>query len=161
LFDRRKFVRGFVRLVKHSLIGMPVSTVIAALTAGPVVLVLKAIGLTRNIGAWYHPVNWLAGLVLGFFVNRRYLHVAACLVWIPGALWLAYGIRDAQPQGIRWEAVKHALFPLRPDECGMTECLYVLFYTFPALNAAAYSLGAWIGILSGKGRSAAVTVVNR
>ena len=71
----------------------------------------------------------------------------AGLVWIPGALWLAYGIPNVQPQRIRWKEVTYVLFPLRQDECGVTECLYILLFTWPALNAAAYSLGAWIGIL--------------
>jgi hypothetical protein len=126
---------------------MPVSTVVALLSSGPVGFVMKIVGLLRSADSWYLPSYWWPGLVLGFFINRRYLHRAACFVWLPGLLWLAYGIPNVKPQRIHWEEVRLALFPLRKDDCGVTECLYVFLFTWPALNAAAYSIGAWLGLL--------------
>jgi hypothetical protein len=44
--------------------------------------------------------------------------------------------------------VRIDLFSLKQGECGMTECLYSLFYTWMALNSIAYSIGAALALLS-------------
>jgi hypothetical protein len=67
-------------------------------------------------------------------------------------LWLAAGIlsRGAawHPEGMSWTTqVRIDLFPLKQGECGMTECLYSLFHTWPALNSVTYSIGAALALL--------------
>ena len=44
--------------------------------------------------------------------------------------------------------VRIDLFPLKQGECGMTECLYVLSTTYPALNSITYSVGAVLALIS-------------
>jgi hypothetical protein len=49
--------------------------------------------------------------------------------------------------------VRIELFPLEHDHCGMTECLGQPFYTWPALNSVAYSIGAALALLSKRDRA--------
>jgi hypothetical protein len=150
--------RALKQLAKHTVIAMPVSVVCSVLCGILVQVVLTAVGeggLPRqaNFDAWYWPFIWGPALVLGLLVNRRTLQRAACFVWFPGLLWLASGIlRIAtgwHPDGVSpMTEVRIELFPRKQGECGMTECLGVLFYVWPAINSVAYSIGAAIALLS-------------
>ncbi len=133
---------------------MPVSAACALLGAIPAWIFLRLAGMgpIRSLDAWYGPFVWWPGLVLGFFVNRRTLQRAACFVWFPGVLWLAAGVLSRatawRPEGMSWMTqVRIDLFPLKQGECGMTECLYSLFHTWPALNSVTYSIGAALALL--------------
>jgi len=46
--------------------------------------------------------------------------------------------------------VRINLFPPKQGECGMTECLGVLFYTYPALNSITYSVGSVLALLTSR-----------
>jgi len=157
--NRHPFLR---RLAKHSLIGMPLSVLIAALTGGPIWLLLRSTGLFGTSAPWYSPSNWLAGLVLGYVINRQHFDLAACIVWLPGVLWLAFGIWN-QPPGTQWEHAAPVFFPVRQGDCSTNECLSFLMYTCSALNAAAYSVGASIAalVLRSSGADSAWTATNR
>ena len=133
---------------------MPVS--VAGIFIGGIILGISLhifqVGPIQLIDSWYGPFVWWPGLALGLFVNRRTLHRAACFVWIPGLVWLDCGIintsRGWHPVGISPMAkVRIELFPLKQGECGMTECLGVMFYTWPALNSVAYSIGATMALV--------------
>jgi hypothetical protein len=155
--------RALKRLAKHSVTAMVGSVVCLFLADVVLIGTLRTIGLDTvlrhvNFDAWYLPIVWWPGLVLGFFVNRRTLHRTACFVWFPGLLWLGYGIVGAatswRPDGMSWMTrVKIDLFSVKPGECGMTECLGLLVYTWPAVNSVAYSIGAALGLLSRPDRS--------
>lgn len=146
---RKPLILGLLRAAKHSFLAMTGGPLIAVLSAVPIGAVWWMIGLKIS-DSWYLPTHWWPGLVLGFLLNRRYLHRAACLTWVSGLVWLAYGIPNVQPQTINWAEVRLALFPLDKNDCSMSECLYVLLFTWPALNAAAYSLGAFLGLICGR-----------
>jgi hypothetical protein len=111
----------------------------------------------RRLGSqWYGPDVLFTGLALGFFVNRRLLDRAACLVWVPGLFWLAWSIlgyaTDWRPSGM--SAVTHIRVQLIPTSygdfgaCAMSECLGIMFVTWPVLNTITYSMGAWLGLMS-------------
>lgn len=156
-------IRALKRLAIHSVIAMVATVVCSILGVIFVQVVLTIIGLGglirgANLEAWYRPLVWWPGLVLGFFVNRRTLHRAACFVWFPGLLWLAHGILNTatgwHPDGMSWMTkVRIDLFPLKQGECGMTECVGEVFYTWPALNSVAYSIGAALALLFNRSKS--------
>jgi hypothetical protein len=150
----KKVTKFLKRLAFHSVIAMPVSVVCVIVGDILIGILMRAIGVgpIRALDAWYGPFVWWPGLVLGFFVNRRTLQRAACFVWLPGLVWLVYGILSTaagwHPDGMSWMTrVRTELFPLTHDQCGMTECLGVLFYTWPALNSVAYSISAALALL--------------
>jgi hypothetical protein len=150
----RKLTTALKRLTAHGMLAIPFAGVCAihGMIAVEVVLRLVGRGPLRVFGTWYGPLVWWPGLLLGFFVNRRALHRAACFVWLPGLIWLAFGIASAatswRPAGMSWMThVGVELFPLQPGECGTTECLRVLFCTWPAVNSVAYSIGAALAFL--------------
>jgi hypothetical protein len=137
---------------------MPVSVLCSMLISMFLIGALRAIRLDGlisrlNFDAWYEPLVWGPGLLFGFFVNRRTLQRAACFVWFSGLLWLAWGILSIasgwRPDGVSpMTEVRIELFPRKQGECGMTECLGLLFYVWPAVNSVAYSIGASIALLS-------------
>lgn len=99
-----------------------------------------------NIDAWYGPVAWSPGLFLGFFMNRHFRHRTAYLIWTCGLLWITYGLLTAGSWRHDWSSrmveARIDLFPLRQGECGTTECLGVLLFTWPFVNSITYSIGA-------------------
>jgi hypothetical protein len=140
---------AFKRLAKRAVIatvGGVVSVILGSFILG-IALRLVGLGPIRSADVWYSPFVWWPGLLLGFLVNRRTLHKAACSVWFPGLLLLALGILNMRSR-YDWTQVRINLFPLKQGECGTTECLSVLFYTWPALNAITYSIGAALGLRS-------------
>jgi hypothetical protein len=146
--------RLIAQLAKHAVIAMPVSVICMILGGILIGVVMRVVGIRpfRAVDVWYTPFVWWPGLVLGFLVNRRRLHRAACLVWFPGLLWLAYGILSTatawRPEGMSWMTkVRIDLFPLKGGECGTTECMGEAFYTWPALNSVAYSISAAVALL--------------
>lgn len=110
-------------------------------------IALRLVGLVpiRSADVWYSPFVWWPGLLFGFLINRRTFHKAACFAWFPGLLLLGLGILNMRSR-YDWTQVRINLFPLKQGECGTTECLGVLFYTQPALNAITYSIGAALAL---------------
>ncbi len=134
------------------------SVVRAMLGAFPVWIALRVMGLGfyRQLEYWWGPLVWWPGLILGFFfVTYRSFDRAACFVWLPGPLWLAWGVLGEatawRPAGISAMVhVRIGLFPMSLSDrsaCSPSECLGQLFYTYPALNAVTYSIGAALAFL--------------
>jgi hypothetical protein len=148
------------RLVEHTAIAMAGGVICSMLIGLSFDGILCALGLEGTVrrlaSAWYGPAVWWPGLVLGFFVNRRMLHRTAYFVWLPGLLWLAWGILNMAtswvPVGM--SSMKHVrveLFPITHsdyDACAVSECLGPLLWIWPAVNAVTYSIGAALGIFS-------------
>ena len=140
----------------HSAIAI-VGSVVCVFLGGIILgIILRVVGLgpIRAADAWYGPFVWWPGLLLGFLVNRRTHQRAACFVWLPGMLLLAYGILEcgnclATGGDVWMTRVRIELFPLQQDHCG--ECLGQPFYTWPALNSITYSIGAALALLSKRG----------
>jgi hypothetical protein len=114
--------------------------------------------LTDDFGV-FNPFMWVLGLIAGFFVNRITLPRYACWVWLAGAGWLALGVwSEVHSYDPRWyqsctasENVVNAFFVLNGRKCGGGgSTLGGIFFTTPAINSIAYSVGAWIGLLSRK-----------
>ena len=159
---------GFLRrLAKHTALAM-VGGVIGAMLLGILfVIILQVVGLegtVRRLGSqWYGPDVWLPGLAIGFFVNRRRLHRAACFVWVLGLLWVAFlslGTATGwRPTGMSaMTDIKVQLFPTTYrdfDACADSECLGLVVGTWPLLNTITYSIGAWLGLMSQPDKPAA------
>ena len=141
---------------------------IASLIVGPVI-VFMVVGIADGIfgnsplkpiferGGLANPFIWGPGFVLGFLVNRIISGRFACWVWPLGVVWLAYGIWDSvHLYDPRWyqgcsasENVVNAFFILNSRKCGGgSSTLAGILFTLPAVNTIAYSLGAWLGLLS-------------
>jgi predicted membrane channel-forming protein YqfA (hemolysin III family) len=138
-------------MAMHSLIAMLGGTFCALLGGALLALLLMVTGmgslLSRlHLGDWYGPFVWWPGLLWGIFLNRRNRDLAACFTWIPGLLWLAIGILGLSSLHHDWAQIRVALFPLKQAENGMTEGLYEVFHTWPAVNSVAYSIGAVIAL---------------
>jgi hypothetical protein len=155
----------FNRLAKHTAIAMAGGTAVALLFGMLLISVLERLNLhelvRRSHCEWNCALIWLPGFVLGFLINRRMRHRAACFVLIPGLIWLFLGVLETiaswkQGGKTAMAQVQSDLFPTTQSDyasCGSTECLGQLVYTWPALNALTYSLGAAAGLLSRRGEA--------
>jgi hypothetical protein len=110
-----------------------------------------------ELGGFLNPLFLGPAFVLGLLVNRAKLSRFACWVWLLGAAWLVLGILDSlHGYDPRWyqgctapEHVVNAFFVGNSRKCGGgSDALEGLFFTFPAVNSVAYSVGAWLGLLS-------------
>jgi hypothetical protein len=107
----------------------------------------------------YSPAFWGSALLLGFFVDRRMGDRSALWVGPAGLMVLAAIVLISVSGGgqpghelaphqdyFSLRRVAGDLFGVDPNLCGGDECLGRLFYTTPALNSVAYSLGAFLGL---------------
>ncbi len=88
-------------------------------------------------------------LITGFLCERWLPRPAAHWVWTLGIIWLAVGAYDlATSQGAspahqsRWQYLFDQLF----RDCGASECMYLAFFTYPAVCTLIFSLGAAFGL---------------
>ena len=134
-------------IVVHSIAAMAGGTVLAFVAYIPVWLVVSSVTSSRaiQIDAWYGPVVWGPALVLGFLLRRRLHQREACFVWLVGLSWLIAGLHSVRSFDHTWSRVRIDLFPTKDAECSITECLYVLGYTWPSICSLAYSIGAYLG----------------
>jgi len=105
---------------------------------------------------------FVIGIGAGFFVNRAAFTRVACWVWLPGLIWLAFGLWDSvRHYDPRWsqgcsatEYVINSFFVLDSSRCSGAEgpTLSGLFFTLPAYSSVAYSVGAWIALRVGRRR---------
>ena len=101
------------------------------------------------------PFVWWPGFLLGFLVNRKTQDRSACWAWTLAVGWLAYGIWDEcriyrfpswhPPKGDFVHRAWHMFFSGDSKEWGGGGLLLFIF-TMPALNAIAYSVGAWLAL---------------
>ena len=140
---------SFLFHTSAAMIGGPTIVVIVTLIFQNIPSHLKSV---VEIGGAANPLWWGPGLVLGFLLNYVTRHRAACWVWVCGLAWLAVGILDSVryydrrfSQGCSaFENVANSFFALDSHRCGGGEStLGWLFFTMPALNSAAYTVGAW------------------
>ena len=109
----------------------------------------------------YSPASWGSALLFGFLVNRRMGDRSALWVGPVGLMVLAAIVLISVSGGGQpgHEVARHQdyfslrhvagdLFGVDPKLCGSDECLGRLFYTTPALNSVAYSIGAYVGLRS-------------
>jgi hypothetical protein len=108
----------------------------------------------------YGPLIWGSGLALGFFVNRRARNVSACWVGLIGILLLAFLVGHSYhnyessiyyrkvTNNSFWVYTDNLLFTPDLAKCGGSECLGELVFTTPVLNSVAYSIGAWLALMS-------------
>lgn len=127
-------------------------TFVVVLLAGFGVLVGFALMTTRLLNPPGGTYLWfifilagpiLAGLCLGYVINRRVLSRTAAWVWILPAIWLAYGAARYRSSG---EAVLSYLWNdviLGNAEGGM---IAQLVAGAPFLFSLAYSFGAWLAL---------------
>jgi hypothetical protein len=118
-------------------------------------------------GGFLNPIFWAPGFILGLLVNRVKASRFACWVWLLGGVWLAFGISDSfHGYDPRWyqgctpfQNIINAFFVGNSGKCGGGEStLSGLFFTMPAITGAAYSVGAWRGLVSRKRREKALNV---
>jgi hypothetical protein len=92
----------------------------------------------------FFPLPVLAGLVLGYLVNRRLRNWFAALVWVPPAAALIYTIATWRVYAFRtyWEDVWASLF--------LGKDIASVLITAPFYTAVAYSVGSYAGYRSGR-----------
>ena len=137
----------------HAIISTVGSFLAMLLIEYPIMAVLGVSGHRPRGDVWYGIHFWLPGLVLGFLISRIWTGRSACMVWMPGLLWLAVGLWDMGPRSFSTSnsamtRATSALFPMGNNECGSTECLGFAIFTIPALNSLTYSAGAALGVLA-------------
>ena len=106
----------------------------------------------------FNPFAWLAGLLLGVFMNRSRRHQSACFVGALGVvllillmLWNVLVIKHSSGFSSRigghyWQyEYDHMLSPHNENPDG-EEYLGKFLFTTPALTSVAYSIGAWLTI---------------
>jgi hypothetical protein len=112
-------------------------------------------------GGFLNLLFWGPGFVLGLLVNRVKTSRFACWVWLLGATWLVLGILDSlHGYDPHWyqgctpsQNIVNAFFVGNSRKCGGGEStLYGLFFTMPAVNSIAYSIGAWVALFSTRRR---------
>ena len=149
----------------HALLAMFVCGIASTLLAGGIGNSLPPIykPLVDVFGV-FNPFMWASGLIVGFFLSRITRARYACWVWLPGVVWLTYGIwGSVHLYDPRWyqgctasENVVNAFFLLNGRKCGGGEStLAGIIFTTPAINSVAYSIGAWAGLLWRKRRGKA------
>jgi hypothetical protein len=107
----------------------------------------------------YSPAFWGSTLLVGFLVNRSIgdrcaLWVGPAGLMVLAAIFLTSVLGDGQAGHVivrhqGFSSLKHVasdLFGVDPNLCGGDECLGRLFFTTPALNSIAYSVGALLGL---------------
>jgi hypothetical protein len=101
----------------------------------------------------------VAGIV-GYFCNRRFGNRTALWIWILGFTWFFTGALELfnawSPSWSQQSRVNYLAGELfgTVAECGSTECLYELFYTWPFLATVGYAIGARLGLSAYRERSA-------
>ena len=160
MFGRDEESKAIVHFVGHSFVATALATLAVIMCDSALAIALRPFlrGPIFDAGSWLGPLVWWPGLLLGFLVNRVTRHRSACFVWIAGLILLAYpalaNLAYSNPHA--GSSLMGRLFPRQQADCAASECLDVLFNTWPALNSITYSLGACLAFLV-KGRKTDVT----
>jgi hypothetical protein len=145
----------------HSFGALAIGGIVSVLLTGAIQTFLEELParyrFVTHIFDWYGPYVCAVGFALGFVVNRRTLKRVACYVWSAGLTWLAVGIWSSVSnydprfyQGCSvLESVANSFIILNGRKCGGGgSTLAGVFFTMPAMNAVAYSVGAWVAMRS-------------
>jgi hypothetical protein len=101
----------------------------------------------------YSPMILVVAGCLGFWLNQKLGHSAACWVWILGIAWLTYG---AHSESAYWfnsgysSRMRYVMdnFFGGTVACSGSECLGELLFTTPCAASIVYSLAAAGGLKS-------------
>lgn len=131
--------------IAHTFTACVVVTFLALLLSSAFTSITHASQVFENFLSVAPPVYLVVGFVSGFFVNGKFKHRPALLVWIlPLLAFLDEFHGEFVSLGFRTTAAS-LLFnvpPVEPLEAFMTAC--------PLYSAIAYSLGAWAGLKWGR-----------
>lgn len=148
----RKFGSEVFWFLLHTLAALPVGGITAVLLVGAIASFLPS-RYQNDLLNWC-PI-FVIGLAFGFVANRKSLKNVACWVWLSGVAWLALGIwtsmRSYDPRYYQGcsatENVVNAFFVLNGHKCGGgSSTLAGVFFTIPAFDCIAYSVGAWAAL---------------
>jgi hypothetical protein len=136
----------FRLIAVHTVAAMFGGPVLAFVALIPISLLVAAVTHLHRLelDAWYGPAIWGPALVLGFLIRRRFHQREACIVWLVGLIWIVMGLHSVKFFDHTWSRVRINLFPAKDTDCSSTECVYVLFYTWPAICSLSYSIGAYL-----------------
>jgi hypothetical protein len=117
----------------------------ATLAAG-VMGVILSFTLPRVFKEPLLPFALIAGVIMGYLVNRNMRDLTARWVWIIPLVWLAYGILDstrfystAWSHQSRFADIWDNFFGTR---CSGSECMNEFLFTAPFLSSISYSITA-------------------
>jgi len=131
---------------------------VAAVLVGCIGLAVDSVvGLKFHSNVSLGPLSPLAStlpVVLAVFWARWRSDQCAQWAWVPALLWLAFGVHDMLYAGGvlqtgEWQGSTPYQFlidNLLGAKCGDTECLDVLFFAFPFVSAAIYSVSAFVAL---------------
>jgi hypothetical protein len=147
--------------VAHTILATIASIVILTIVDGAILALVARLGYRPGdfFDSPCSPFVWWPGFLLGFLVNRKTQNRSACWAWTVATGWLAYGIWDEcriyrfpswyPPKGDFVHRAWHMFFSSDSKEWGGGGLLLFIF-TWPALNAIAYSVGAWLALWLGR-----------
>ena len=147
-----KTVESAGQFAVHGIAALYVSSILTVLIA--VILHSPHLEPILEFGGIANPFLWASGFVLGFLINRSTHTWIAALTWTAGLAWLAAAIWDSVSrydprfsQGCSAaEDVLNAFFIVNSYRCSGGESMAFLFFTLPAVNSVAYSVGAWLSL---------------
>jgi hypothetical protein len=156
---RRPFRKELMELPVHFLTATILGTILSFLLAIGTAVALSPFKIRLpELAPIFDPFVWLAGLILGFLMNRFRRHRSACFVGALGMalffllmLWEVSLIKyspgySARIGGHYWQyEYDHMLSPHNKNPDG-EEYLGKFLFGTPALCSVAYSIGAWLAL---------------
>jgi hypothetical protein len=142
MLAKSKSLDGFFGFLIHQLLAVilcPIVSFFIVFLVG-----LTAIHLSASVYAFlfrslFSPFYWGAAMLIGFRFNRRVRLHSACWVWALPTLAFSLLL------------TRYSIPPREYYETLLTchdECLAAMFLGLPAMNCIAYSIGAWLALLS-------------
>jgi hypothetical protein len=156
---QRPLLNELMELPVHFLTATIGGTFLSVLLTVGIGLALSPLRIrVPDLGPIFNPFVWLAGVFLGFSMNRSRRHRSACFVGVLGIvllfllmLWDVSVIKhspgfSSRLGGHYWQyEYDHMLSPHNQNADG-EEYLGKLLFTTPALSSVAYSIGAWLAL---------------
>jgi len=100
----------------------------------------------------YSPAILFVSVVLGYCVNRKMGNRAARWVWVPGLLWLLFGMYDTGKYAFGSSRLQYVVDNLfgSTTKCSGTECIGEVLFTTVFVATVGYSVAAVFGLRSYK-----------
>ncbi len=126
------------------------ASVVVAFVLIPILSAFPTVTLLGPYVQWV-GLGWavVLALIAGFLCERWLPRPAAHWAWTLGIIWLAVGGCDlatslgaSAVHQTRWQYLFDQLF----RDCEASECMYLAFFTYPAVCAFIFSLGAAFGL---------------
>ena len=141
-------------LLLHAFAAMVISPLITVIAVSVLEIPPAHLKSVAEVGGFASPVAWGPGFVFGLLLSYVTRQRAACWIWLCGLIWLAAGIFDSLTSyyyGHLYlgcsapESIVNWFFIPNSHRCASGgSALAKLVFTIPALNSAAYSIGARI-----------------